>query len=166
MKPGRLGSGMNIPNSLFFLSNGSRPRSRTTRKKPVMTRFATGILLAALMSIGGGLAAAVAQETGEKAPSAALAERLQPKIHKIQRELPDWLRKTGRDAAESAAETLLNRSRRSSLMTPRRPADSAGDDGRDRTDCRREDADKKSDKPAVRFWKRAVRRLTEERWNE
>ena len=56
-----------------------------------MTRFTTWILLAALLSIGGGLASAAAQEKGDKAPSAALAVRLQPKIHKIQKELPDWL---------------------------------------------------------------------------
>ena len=71
-----------------------------------MPRFATWILLAALTSIGGGLASAAAQETGEKAPSAALAERLRPKIHKIQKELPDWLRKTGNKEAAGLMKTL------------------------------------------------------------
>src|SRR5262245_5457414 len=163
MKPGHLCSGRNIPNSLFFSRNGSRPRrrARTSRRKPVMTRFATGMLLAALASIGCGLAAAAAQESSEKASSAALAERLAPKIHKVQAELPDWLRKTGNKEAAALMRTLHEQIKAKQFEDAEKTADSLLKMMGVTAPIAGENADKKPDRPATGSQEETVRRLTE-----
>ena len=126
-----------------------------------MTRIATRILLAALMSIGGGLASAAAQETGEKAPSAALAERLRPKIHKIQKELPDWLRKTGNKDAAGLMKTLHEQIQAKQFEDAEKTADSLLKMMGVTAPIAGANADKKSDKPASGSQEETVRRLTE-----
>ena len=126
-----------------------------------MTRFATWILLAALMSIGGGLASAAAQETGEKAPSAALAERLQPKIHKIQKELSDWLRKTGNKDAAGLMKTLHEQIQAKQFEDAEKTADSLLKMMGVTAPIAGANADKTSDKPASGSQEETVRRLTE-----
>jgi Spy/CpxP family protein refolding chaperone len=96
MKPGRFGSGMNIPNGLFFLNDGSPPRSRTTRKKPVMASLATWILLTAL--IGG----ANADENSDKPASGSQEEtvrRLTEKVERVKAGAQKWA-DSGHDPAE------------------------------------------------------------------
>jgi Spy/CpxP family protein refolding chaperone len=161
MKRGRLDAGMNIPNGLFFLSNGSGPRSQTTRKKPVMIRFVMVILLASLLTIGSECAFASAQESSEKAPSAALAERLPLKIQKIQKELPDWLRKTGNKDAAGLMKTLHEQIKAKQFEDAEKTADSLLKMMGVTAPIAGANADRKSDKPASGSQEETVRRLTE-----
>jgi Spy/CpxP family protein refolding chaperone len=128
-----------------------------------MTRFATWMLLAALTSIG--CSSASAQETSGKAPSPAFAERLAPKIHKIQAELPDWLRKTGNKEAAGLMKTLHEQIQAKQFEEAEKTADSllkmmgvsapipAGNDD--------PKGGKRSDRSATGSQEETVRRLTE-----
>ena len=139
--------------------------STNWKKIPVMTRFAAWILLAALMSIGGGLIAD-AQETGEKAPSASLAERLQPKIHKLQKELPDWSKTGNKDAAVLEENVALEQIQAKQFEDAEKTADSLLKMMGVTAPMAGANADKKSDKPASGSQEETVRRLNAKRWNE
>ena len=96
MKPGRFGPGMNLPNGLFFLSDGSTPRSRTTRKKPVMASLASWILLTAL------IAGANADKKSDKPASGSQEEtvrRLTEKVERVTAGAQKWA-DSGHDPAE------------------------------------------------------------------
>ena len=122
-----------------------------------MTRLDTRILLAALMSIGVGLASAAAQETDEKAPPPALAQRLQPKIHKIQKALSDWLRKTGNKEAAGLMKTLHEQIQAKQFVDAEKTADSL----LRMMGMTAPIAANKSGKPAADSQEETVRRLTE-----
>jgi hypothetical protein len=89
-----------------------------------MTRYSTLVLLAALLLIGCDAAPAVAQEKGGESQAAALAERLPPKIQKIQKELPAWLEKTGNKEAFALMQKLDEQIKAKQFVDAEKTADS------------------------------------------
>lgn len=89
-----------------------------------MTRFTARVLLAGLLSIGCDSASATSQDQGENAQAAALAERLPPKIHKIQKELPAWLKKTGDKKALALMQELDKQIKAKQFVEAEKTADS------------------------------------------
>ena len=113
---------VNIPNSLMNTTSPSS--SRKTRKNCAMTRFATLLLVAALLSMGIDSPPAAAQEKGAKAEALPLVERLPPKIHQIQKELPAWLQKTGNKEAAALMQKLQEQIQAKKFEEAEKTADS------------------------------------------
>ena len=127
-----------------------------------MRRYATWIVLSALILIAGDFVSSANQEAVKKAPSATLAERLPAKIQKIQKELPDWLRKTGNKQAAELMKTLQEQIQAKQFEDAETSADSLLKIMSLEPSPGGVDAGKrKTDKPPSGSQEETVRRLTE-----
>ncbi|MEI7924046.1 MAG: hypothetical protein WCJ40_19225 [Planctomycetota bacterium] len=126
-----------------------------------MRRYPNWIVLSALILIAGDLVSSAVQEAVKKAPSATLAERLPAKIQKIQKELPDWLRKTGNKQAASLMKTLQEQIQAKQFEDAETSADSLLKIMSLEPSPGGVDAKRKTDKPPSGSQEETVRRLTE-----
>ena len=126
-----------------------------------MRRYATWIVLSALILIAGDLVSSAVQEAVKQAPSARLAERLPAKIQKIQKDLPDWLRKTGNKQAAALMKTMQEQIQAKQFEDAETSADSLLKIMSLEPSPGGLDAKRKTDKPPTGSQEETVRRLTE-----
>ncbi len=126
-----------------------------------MRRYATWIVLSALILIAGDLVSSAVQEAVKQAPSATLAERLPAKIQKIQKDIPDWLRKTGNKQAAALMKTMQEQIQAKQFEDAETSADSLLKIMSLEPSPGGLDAKRKTDKPPTGSQEETVRRLTE-----